>query len=172
MIKKESINIVKNINKPIMKPAPKPVIKPTAAPIVKPEKIVKEKRKSQTEIEQALIDNFINLQKVLTNLSIKFDGLSGNISKLLQLFEISAKSFTEKYPKRDIKEIEEKEKADKEFLKKLDSLMDQNKTIARGIMLMEEQIRNRNEPELEEEIEEEPRPPMFGVLKPKPLPKP
>ena len=41
--------------------------------------------------------NFISLQKVLTNLSGRFDELSDNMSKLLQLFEISAKTFAEKY---------------------------------------------------------------------------
>ena len=32
---------------------------------------------------------------------------------------------------------------DQEFLKKLDSLLDQNKTISKGIMMMEDRIRNR-----------------------------
>ena len=40
-------------------------------------------------IEKALIDNFISMQKVLTNLAIKFDNLSEQITKLLELFEIS-----------------------------------------------------------------------------------
>ena len=95
----------------------------------------KEKSLSKTELEEALLNNFVNLQKVLTNLAIKFDDLSNNISSLLQLFEISAKSFADKYSGGG---------EDKEFLKKLDSLLDQNKTIAKGIMLMEERVRQRN----------------------------
>lgn len=98
------------------------------------------KKPSKTEVEQALIDNFINLQRVLTNLSLKFDELSTNMSKMLQLFEISAKSFAEKYSGEEPKSGD----VDTELLKKLDSLLDQNKTISKGIMLMEEKIRDRN----------------------------
>ena len=94
---------------------------------------------TKAELEQALLNNFVNLQKVLTNLSIKFEDLSNNISKILQLFEISAKSFAEKYSSGG-------GESDKEFLKKLDALLDQNKTIAKGIMLMEEKVRQRNQP--------------------------
>jgi len=95
---------------------------------------------TKTELEQALLNNFVNLQKVLTNLSVKFDLLSDNISKLLQLFEISAKSFAEKYSEK-----EEGEK-DKNLSNKLDSLLDQNKVIAKGIMMMEERIQQKNTP--------------------------
>ncbi len=66
-------------------------------------KTTKSKKLSRTELDKILIDNFINLQKVLTNLSVKFEDLSSNITKLLQLFEISAKSFGEKYSNNDVK---------------------------------------------------------------------
>ncbi|HEB47294.1 MAG TPA: hypothetical protein ENI22_02385, partial [Candidatus Pacearchaeota archaeon] len=39
-------------------------------------------------IEKALVENFISLQKVMVNLSVKFDSLTNQISKLLELFEI------------------------------------------------------------------------------------
>lgn len=103
------------------------------------EKGAKKKKVSREEIDQALIDNFINLQRVLTNLSVKFDELSNNISKLLQLFEISAKSLAEKPGKSGV---------DEEFLKRLDSLLEQNKVISKGIMLMEERIRSRQQPQM------------------------
>lgn len=106
------------------------------------------KKLSKTEVEQALIDNFINLQRVLTNLSLKFEELSTNMSKMLQLFEISAKAFAEKYSAEDPKSGD----VDTELLKKLDSLLDQNKTISKGIMLMEEKIRDRNNPGVEQFI--------------------
>lgn len=109
---------------------------------------------SKSELEQALLNNFVNLQKVLTNLSIKFDELSDNISKLLQLFEISAKSFAEKYSG----EGEETNGGDTQMLSKLDSLLDQNKTIAKGIMMMEEKIRQKVRPAEEEIIIKTPEP--------------
>lgn len=97
----------------------------------------KEKKPSLPEndlkLEKALIDNFIALQKVMTNLSIKFDSLTSQISKLLDLFEISAKSLAEK----DFN-VNKENKENKKILDNLDKLMDQNKTIARGLTLMHE----------------------------------
>jgi len=127
----------------------------------------KKKRLKKEEIEGMLIDNFTNLQKVLTNLSIKFDELSSNISKLLQLFEISAKSFAEKYSDKNPEELVNKS-VDTEYLKKLDSLLDQNKTIAKGIMLMEERIRNRD---ASKPFKEEPDSRFGGMIKSNPLPR-
>ena len=106
---------------------------------------IKKKRLSKAEIEQALIDNFISLQKVLTHISTRFDEQTNKIDKLLELFEISAKSFSEKY-EEGYSETGSISAGDTEFLKKLDSLLDQNKTIAKGIMMMEEKIRNKNNP--------------------------
>lgn len=86
---------------------------------------------STYKIDKVLIENFVALQKVMTNLSKKFDELSKQISKLLQLFEISAKSFA----KKDFT----LESADtKELSQKMDNLLQQNKTVARGLTLMYE----------------------------------
>ena len=93
-------------------------------------------RMSHGDIQKQIADNFVSLQRVMTNLALKFDALSDNISKLLQLFEIAAKSFVEK------NSVEDKEK-DKEFLGKIDTLLDQNKTLAKGISLMEERMREK-----------------------------
>jgi len=144
----------------------------------------KKKSMTKAELEQTLINNFTNLQKVLTNLSLKFEDLSNNMSKLLQLFEISAKSFAEKYTSKETekhvkKQDEERKEADKEYLKKLDSLLDQNKTIAKGIMLMEERIRHRNGPHPTHHSarapiptrHEKPESRLKGMFKSKPLPK-
>ena len=89
-------------------------------------------------IEKAMLENFVSLQKVLTNLAVKFDSLSDNISKLLQLFEISAKTFVEK----QTPELGGR-KTDKDFLEKLDRLLEQNKIIAKGLTLMEEKLKDR-----------------------------
>ncbi|MFH1359285.1 MAG: hypothetical protein ABIH37_05335 [archaeon] len=123
---------------------------------VKKEKTSKEKTKKKTDIEEVLINNFVNLQKVLTNLAIRFDDLSKNISTLLELFEISAKSFAEKGPGKQ-------SQIDQDFLKKLDSLLDQNKTISKGIMLMEGKIRNKDQPQQSPE--------RYRMLNPRPLPR-
>jgi hypothetical protein len=117
--------------------------------------VKKQNRLNNREIQLALIENFVNLQKVLTNLTVKFDNLSDNISRLLQLFEISAKSFVEKN--------ENYNGEDKDTLRKLDTLLDQNKTIAKGLTLIEEKIKHKIYPDLpketfNEENSEKPRP--------------
>lgn len=86
-----------------------------------------------------LIENFVKLQKAMTNITIKFDNLAEQISKLLQLFEISARSFSEKLSAGTGTDIEK----DKEFLEKLNKLLEQNKVIAKGLTLMEEKMKER-----------------------------
>jgi hypothetical protein len=109
----------------------------------------KEKDDSERKVEQILVENFVSLQKVMTNLAVKFDNLSGQISKLLELFEISAKTLAEKGYQYS------EEKVDKKVIEKLDNVLEQNKIIAKGIALLHEnnmgetnqpQMRNMNEP--------------------------
>jgi hypothetical protein len=87
-------------------------------------------------IEEKILDNLIALQKVHTGLAEKFDSLSKQISQLLNLFEMTAKSFASN-PANMVTE------KDKDFLEKIDRLLEQNKTIAKGLTLMEERIRER-----------------------------
>jgi len=98
----------------------------------------KPKALSNRELQFALIENFVGMQKVLTNLTYKFDTLSNNISRLLQLFEISAKTF--------IRKQEDGVGDDKDLIRKLDTLLDQNQTIAKGLTLIEEKIRHKAYP--------------------------
>ncbi len=120
----------------------------------------KPNRASNAEINQALIDNFITLQKVLTNLTLKFEELSNNIEKLLNVFEITAKNFAEKTKDINLNQRE----SDKDLIEKLNSLLDQNKTISKGILMMEEKVRSRMSPQ---PFQVEPRFPS----KPRPLPR-
>lgn len=114
-------------------------------------------------VERMLIENFVNLQKAITNLAVRFDNLSDNMSKLLNLFEISAKSFAEKTP--TFSDVEK----DKEFLDKLNLLMDQNKTIAKGLTLMEEKLRERlyGQPQNMYAQQQNLNPPSFPPLPPR-----
>jgi len=90
------------------------------------------------KLNTILVDNFVSLQKAITNLAEKFDSLSSHISSLLQLFEFSAKSFADKMA-TSVPEVEK----DREFLEKLNRLLEQNKVIAKGLTLMEEKLRER-----------------------------
>ncbi len=89
----------------------------------------------EKNVDKILLENFVSLQKVMTNLSVKFDNLSSQISKLLDLFELSAKALVQKEIKFEPPSID-----DKKILEKLDNLQDQNRTIARGLTLVHERI--------------------------------
>ena len=91
--------------------------------------------KSEIKVEKILIENFVGLQKVMVNLSLKFDELTNKISKLLELFEISAKALAEK----DLT-LEETKKDEERIIKKIDNLGEQNRIIARGLTLMHERL--------------------------------
>jgi hypothetical protein len=118
-------------------------------PVDSEKKVPKEKKMTAREREELLIENFVGLQHAMTNLSIRFGSLSDNIIKLLSVLEESAKNFMEG-GKAD----------DQDLLKKINSLLDQNKTIAKGLVLMESKLRGRAEqPELpSEELRTRPRP--------------
>jgi hypothetical protein len=88
------------------------------------------KKEKNIQVDKILVENFVSLQKVMTTLAVKFDNLSGQISKLLELFEISAKTLAEK----DYSNKED----DKKIEGKLDALLEHNKIIAKGIALLHE----------------------------------
>ena len=87
-------------------------------------------------IEKTLVENFVALQKVMTNLALSFDNLSSRITKLLDLFEASAKTLSEK----DI----EMPKTDKELGEKIDKLLEHNKVFAKGLSLLHEKEEPRS----------------------------
>ncbi len=94
-------------------------------------KTTRKKSSSTLNIEKALVENFVALQKVMTHTATKLDKLSDEISKLLKLFEDSAKSLAEKdfdvgKEKKDVQEIKGK----------VDNLLEQNKIIAKGLTLL------------------------------------
>lgn len=93
-------------------------------------------KKTKVGIEDKILQNLVALQKVHTNLAEKFENLSEQISNLLALFESAARTFAKQAPAG----VTEK---DKEFLEKIDKLLDQNKTIARGLTLMEQKMREK-----------------------------
>ena len=93
------------------------------------------KKESENNIEELLIENFVALQSAFSKMAQKMDNLTGNISRLLDLFEKSAKEFVGNQGTLT--------KEDKEFIEKLDKLIDQNKVIAKGLTLMDERIRDK-----------------------------
>jgi len=99
------------------------------------------KKMTAGEREEILIENFVGLQHAMTNLSIKFSALSDNINRLLQIFEEAARNFSGAPSSRT-----EDSEMNKDMIRKIDSLLDQNKTIAQGLVIMEEKLRAKAEP--------------------------
>jgi seryl-tRNA synthetase len=102
----------------------------------KKRKISSSESKREHVIEDRIIENLVGLQKVHTDLAEKFDNLSKEISNLLKLFEMAAKSFGKN-------SLTKGADTDKEFLNKIDKLLEQNKTIAKGLTLMESQMKKK-----------------------------
>ena len=123
--------------------------------VIEENKHPKKKKMTAREREELLIENFVGLQHAMTNLSVKFGSLSDNISKLLQVFEEAAKNF-----------VSGGKSDDKDMLKKINSLLDQNKTIAKGLVLMEGKLRGRSEDynKMPSRPEERPRPKPLPYL--------
>ncbi|MFH1802770.1 MAG: hypothetical protein ABH864_04980 [archaeon] len=108
----------------------------TVRTIAHPRTVIKTTH-ADREIEHAILKNLVELQKVQTDLSEKFSHLAKEISHLLALFEVTARNFAKNVPEND------QYTKDKEFLEKIDKLLDQNKTLAKGLTLMEERMRER-----------------------------
>jgi len=87
-------------------------------------------RYEMKSIDNTLVENFVSLQKVMTNLSMSLDNLSSRLSRLLDLFEASVRSLSEK----DM----ESERRNDEIKRKIDTLMEQNKIFAKGLTLLHE----------------------------------
>ena len=94
------------------------------------------KEKVQIELQPVFVENFVALQKIMVSLTQKYDSLNTKISKLLELFETSAKTLA----KKDFKlGNEETVEGQKEILDKVKTLEDQNKIIAKGMTMLHEQ---------------------------------
>ena len=82
------------------------------------------------ELISALVENELSLQKKTVELINTFNVLSQRIDKFLGVFEKAASRI-------ERGEIEEP------LAKKLESLIEQNKTIARGLLLLEKYVREK-----------------------------
>lgn len=82
------------------------------------------------EINRTLVQNFVGLQKIMTDLVMKLDSVSNQMIQLLNIFETSAKTLAEKGG------MQKERMIDKQILEKIEGLIDQNKTIARGVSML------------------------------------
>lgn len=120
----------------------------------------------EIKMQPILVENFIALQKVIINLSTKFENLNQKLTKLLDLFELSAKTLA----KKDFKFAQGN---NEEVVEKLNELTEQNKVLAKGLTMIHED--EQKQPQIITTAPVVPRelvPPKPMPVKPKPLPKP
>ncbi len=120
--------------------------------------VTKEVKKRKIDQIDLLLENSIALQKTMTNLAIELKTLNKKVSSLLALFEGASREFKKAQtvgsfaPAPDMLE---------ELMEKMNELSKQNQTIAKGLLLLEETVR---ESKIEEPFTKKPKP------KPQPLP--
>ncbi len=117
-------------------------------------------------LEDKIVHNLVELQKIHTDVAEKFTKLSNQLASLLTLFEMTARSFAQQSNNPALEK-------DKEFLDKIDKLLDQNKIIARGLTLMEEKMRERlyGPAQPPSQLPQRPFAPIPGLDAARPLPK-
>lgn len=87
-----------------------------------------------------LVENFALLQKKLVDLTFSLDALAKEVSELLALFKETAEKFSGK--------------EGKSLTEKLENIEEQNKTIARSLLLMQEEKIKEEKPAAPRRISE------------------
>lgn len=99
----------------------------------------KEVKSKGRDTMDLLLENSITLQKTLASLAVELKGLNKKVSSLLKLFEDASKAFKEAKVKGMAAPAEAA--VPEELMEKIDELVKQNKTIARGLILLERTVR-------------------------------
>jgi nucleosome binding factor SPN SPT16 subunit len=86
---------------------------------------------SKETISKKLIENDLALQKKTTELILSISKLTKRMDRMVDLFEEAAKYI--------------KAGTDQPLMRKLDDLLEQNKNIARGLILLERYVKERTE---------------------------
>lgn len=86
-----------------------------------------------------MLENSIALQKVLTNLAVSLDRLSKDMEKMLDLFKEASKAMGEEKALGEV-DMDRENK----LISRLDNLIEQNRTIAKGLVLLESSIKEKD----------------------------
>ena len=89
-----------------------------------------------TDKTEKLIENSINLQSKIVDLVSSVNNLNKRVGHLVDIFEGAAK---------DVKEVKGVDEQVIALANKLEMLLEQNKNIAKGLLLLEKYVRGKNE---------------------------
>lgn len=92
--------------------------------------------KTEERLAKQLIQTGVNIQSKSVDLISSMDKLTKRIDKLVSLFEEASKHITE---------AETTEERINELTTKLEGLLEQNKSIAKGLILLEKYVRGKTE---------------------------
>ncbi len=88
--------------------------------------------KSEYSLVKELVQNNVSLQKAMIKLIENTDGLTKRIDKLLTIFEEASKH---------VGDVDEDKL--RQLTMKLDGLLDQNRDLAQGLVLLEKYVRSK-----------------------------
>ena len=106
------------------------------------------KTSSKAKSEKLLFENFISIQRILANLASRIDETDKKLSKMLELFENASKSYSRAptgMPSGVPQAVQDARL--KEISGRIDELLEQNKDIAKGIILLERVLSEKKEAE-------------------------
>lgn len=96
----------------------------------------KKKKMTAAQREEMLIENFVGLQRAMINLSMKFENLSDNMAKLLNVFEISARDYM-------VNKGKTTPEVDRDIINRINMLLDQNKAIMGSVRSLDEKVKKQ-----------------------------
>lgn len=102
--------------------------------------------KSYEKTIMLLIENNVGLQKKLLGLTESIDGMTKKVGRLLSLIEKASEGFVGPESGEGIGEkpgLKSSKTSRDELVDKLEGLIKQNKTIARGLILLEKYVREK-----------------------------
>jgi len=91
------------------------------------------KGQKKEEINEKVLENLVEIQKLYADLAENFSKTSQKLDALINLFEATAKSFVSS-------PSGEESNKHREIMEKLNQLMEQDKLIAKGITILEEKL--------------------------------
>jgi len=99
---------------------------------------------TQEEILHRLLENDVRLQKRTTELTLSMEKLTKEVSHLVDIFTGAARKIEAEGLSRPMAMAPMKPgSAPAPLLNKLDSLLEQNKNLAKGLILLEEYVKSK-----------------------------
>ena len=100
------------------------------------------KGKSTQKTIDLLLENNVMLQKAMTNLATNLDNLTKRLDKFISLVEKASDEIATGEKSKFDSKLDMK--LDDNLSSKLDSLMQQNRTIAKGLLLLDRYVKEKN----------------------------